>query len=125
MNWIRISTLLRFLGLALLAVCFTAGHATAQRFEGKFALPFAARWGQATLTAGDYSFRVDSVNPGCLVQVYRGNKVVAMLLAQAQNQQDSGRAELTVVRGSVRTLIAGRYTYSCPALSYWELCRPR
>ncbi len=104
MNTIRNSKLLRLLGLALLAVCFNAGHASAQVFQGKFTLPFEARWGQAILPAGDYSFRLDSVDPACLVQVYRGNRVVAMLLAQANTQADSGRAQLTVVRGAVRTL---------------------
>jgi hypothetical protein len=104
MNKIRISTLLRFLGLVLLTVCFNAGHASAQMFQGKFTLPFAARWGQATLPAGDYSFRVDGADPGCLAQVYRGNRVVAMLLAQAYTQVNSGRAQLTIVRGSMRTL---------------------
>jgi len=104
MNSIRISTLLSFLGLALLAACFNAGHASAQVFRGKFTLPSEARWGQATLPAGDYWFKLDSVGGPCTLQLYRDRKGVAMILAQAQNKNDSGQAELTLVRGTVRAL---------------------
>jgi len=104
MNSIRISTLLRFLGLALLAACLNAGHARAQVFQGNFTLPFDARWGQAVLPAGDYSFALDSVNANCTLRLYREKNGVAMILAQAQDKNDSGRSTLTVVRGTVRTL---------------------
>jgi len=104
MNSIRISTLLRFLGLALLAACLNPGHASAQAFQGKFTLPFEARWGPAALPAGDYSFTLDSVNANCTLRLYREKTGVAMILAQAQNKAHSGSAQLTVVRGTVRTL---------------------
>ncbi|MFZ0964510.1 MAG: hypothetical protein WAO35_26905 [Terriglobia bacterium] len=104
MNKIRISTLVRFLGLALLAACFNAGPASAQVFQGKFTLPFAARWGQTTLPAGDYSFTLDSANANCTVRLYNENGGVAMVLAQVQDKSDAGRAALTVVRGTVRAL---------------------
>ncbi|MGA2606079.1 MAG: hypothetical protein ABSH01_01325 [Terriglobia bacterium] len=104
MNWIRRSTLLRLLGLALLAACFNAGHASAQVFQGKFTLPFEARWGQATLPAGDYSFTLDSVSTTCALRLHRGNNNVALIPAQAQDENYSGHAELTVVGGTVRAL---------------------
>jgi hypothetical protein len=104
MNWIRISTLLRLLGLALLAACFNAGHASAQVFQGKFTLPFEARWGQATLPAGDYSFTLDSVSTNCALRLRNGKNTVALILAQAQDKKHSGRAELSVVGGTVRAL---------------------
>jgi hypothetical protein len=104
MNWTRSSKLLRFLGLALLAACFNLGHASAQVFQGKFTLPSAARWGRATLPAGDYSFKLDSVNGPSMLRLYRERKGVAMIMAQSQNKNDSGTAELTVVRGTVRAL---------------------
>ncbi|MGC9997181.1 MAG: hypothetical protein ABSF71_14760 [Terriglobia bacterium] len=104
MNSIRISTLLRFLGLVLLAVCFNAGHASAQMFQGKFTLPFEARWGTATLPAGEYSFRVDGVCATCSVYLSRGIQNVAMILAWGRSENHSGHAELSVVRGTVRTL---------------------
>jgi len=102
MNAIRRFTLLRFLGLALLATCFNAGLASAQVYQGKFTLPFQARWGQATLPAGDYSFTLDSVRTSCTLRLYRGKNGVAMILAQAQDKNNTGRAELTVEQGTVR-----------------------
>jgi|SRR5208337_2163368 len=104
MNWIRNSKLLRLLGLALLAACFNAGHASAQVFQGKFTLPFEARWGQATLPAGDYSFTLDSVRKTCALRLHRGNNNVALILSQAQDENYSGQAKLTVVAGTVRAL---------------------
>jgi len=104
MKWIRSSTLLRYLGLALLAACFNAGNSSAQAFQGKFTLPFEARWGQATLPAGDYSFTLDGVGPMCMLHLYRGRNGVGMILAQAYDKAHSGRAKLTVVRGTARSL---------------------
>ncbi|MGD0221650.1 MAG: hypothetical protein ABSF71_04880 [Terriglobia bacterium] len=104
MNSIRISILLRFLGLVLLAVCFNAGHASAQMFQGKFTLPFEARWGQAILPAGEYSFKLDGVCATCALYLSRGTQNVAMILAWGQYENHAGHAELSVVRGTVRTL---------------------
>jgi len=104
MNGIRISSLIKFSGLALLAACFVAGHANAQVLQGKFTLPFQARWGQTILPAGEYSFKLDSVRPSCTLQLYRGRNAVAMILAQSYDWTSSGQAELTVVGGTVRSL---------------------
>jgi len=103
-NWTRISKLLRFLGLALLAACLNAGNASAQVFQGKFTLPSETRWGRSTLPAGDYSFTLDSVDTACTLRLYRERRGVALILAQAQDKNYSGPAELTVVRGTVRAL---------------------
>jgi hypothetical protein len=92
------------LGLALLAVCFNPGHASAQTLQGKFTLPFEARWGQATLPAGDYSFTLDSVRTNCALRIRRGDKNVAMVLATAHGENYSGQAELSVVGGTIRAL---------------------
>lgn len=104
MNNIRVSTLLRFLGLVLLAVCFNAGHASAQMFQGKFTLPFEAHWGQATLPAGEYSFALDGGCPTCKLHILRDNRTVAIIMPWGQNDIYSGQANLTIVRGTVRTL---------------------
>jgi hypothetical protein len=104
MNSIRISTLLRFLGLALLAACINAGYASAQALQGKFTLPFAARWGQVTLPAGNYSLKLDSANGPSMLRIYRERKGVALIMAQSQIKNDSGCAKLTVVGGTVRAL---------------------
>ena len=104
MHGIRTSSLIRFSGLALLAACFVAGHANAQVFQGKFTLPFQARWGKATLPAGDYSFKLDSVRTTCTLRLYRGRNGVGMILPQSYDKAYSGHAELTVEQGTVRTL---------------------
>jgi hypothetical protein len=59
MKSMRNFTLLKLAMGSLLAICFNAGYANAQTVAGKFTLPFEARWGQATLPAGDYSFRLE------------------------------------------------------------------
>ena len=104
MNGIRISSLIKFSGLALLAACFVAGHANAQVFQGKFTLPSQARWGQATLPAGDYSFTLDSVDMKSRLRIFHDRNVVDMIVAQSYDTTDSGRAELTVEQGTVRSL---------------------
>ena len=104
MNEIRISSLIKFSGMALLAVCLMAGHANAQEFQGKFTLPFQARWGQASLPAGDYSFTVGNPGKPFQVHLYSGRKCVGMILAQSFDKTYSGPAELTVEEGTVRAL---------------------
>jgi len=104
MNGIRISSLIKFSGMVLLAACLTAGHANAQEFQGKFTLPFQARWGQATLPAGDYTFTVGSPGKPFHLYLYSGRKCVGMILAQSFDKTYFGPAELTVEEGTVRTL---------------------
>ncbi len=104
MNTNRISTLLRFLGLALLTACINPMHASAQMLRGTFTLPTEVRWGQATLPAGDYTFTMESVNRTCPVVIYQGTNHVAMIYAVAQKESFSGPSQLTVVHGRVHTL---------------------
>jgi hypothetical protein len=104
MNGIRISSLIRFSGLALLAACFVAGHANAQVFQGRFTLTSQAQWGGVTLSPGDYSFTLDSVDAQSFLHLYRGRTGVGMILAQSFDKSYSGHAELTVEQGTVRTL---------------------
>jgi len=104
MNGIRIFSLIKFSGLALLATCFVTGHANAQVAQGKFTLPFQARWGQATLPAGDYSFTLDSVDMKSRLCVFHERNIVDMIVAQSYDKASSGRAELTVEQGTVRSL---------------------
>lgn len=104
MNGIRISSLIRFSGLALLAACLMAGYANAQELQGKFTMPFQAHWGQATLPAGDYSFTVGSSGTLFRVYLYSGRKCVGMIQAQSFDKTYSGPAALTLVQGTVRAL---------------------
>ena len=57
--------------LALIASCLSAGMAKAQEWQGQFTLPFEARWGQAILPAGDYSFTVDQTLGAAVITLLR------------------------------------------------------
>jgi len=92
------------LGLAMLAACFSAGHANAQMLQGKFTLPSETRWGQATLPAGDYSFTLASVSSDCPLLIQRGTTNVGMFFATVRDQNYSDHAELRIEKGTVRAL---------------------
>jgi hypothetical protein len=92
--------MLSFLALALLGPFL----ANAQGLTGKFTLPFEARWGLATLQAGDYSFKLDRA-PGGALQLYRGNKAMAFIYAQSFDQKVSAHSALIVVRDDVAATI--------------------
>jgi hypothetical protein len=92
--------MVRNLGLALAGALVCAGLASAQGYAGKFTLPFEARWGQATLPAGDYKFTMDSVNGLARVKISRGTKGVALISSQSWSPVSPGRDTLTIVRNS-------------------------
>jgi hypothetical protein len=85
--------------LALAGALVFAGLASAgPSVAGKFTLPFEARWGLATLPAGDYQFTMESVGAPATIEVFRGAKPVALIFANALSTVSSGQAELTIVR---------------------------
>jgi hypothetical protein len=96
----RSCTMVRNLGLALAGALVCAGLASAQGYVGKFTLPFEARWGQATLPAGDYNFTMDTVNGPARIKISRGTKGVALILSQAWSPVSAGRDALEIVRNS-------------------------
>ena len=98
-------TLLNLAMGSLLAICFNAGFANAQTVAGKFTLPFEAHWGQATLPAGDYSFRLES-GTGGTVLVSRGTKNVAYIMEQGYSIGPSDGMSLTVVRNSAGNTVS-------------------
>jgi hypothetical protein len=97
MKSIRNFTLLKLATASLVAISFNAGLANAQTVAGKFTLPFEAHWGEATLQAGDYSFRLE---PGYRVHVFRGAENVAFVVNQSFDEGTTGAISLTVVRNS-------------------------
>ena len=99
MNSNRSYKMVWLVGVAVLASCFGAGLARAQEFAGKFTLPFDARWGQAILPAGDYSFRLDKAQSAGTVRLFQGNKGVGLIHAQAYDKKTGGPDALMVVRG--------------------------
>jgi|SRR5208282_2302017 len=95
-------TVLRLLVLGVLVAGFNARPASAQAFQGKFTLPSAARWGQATLAAGDYSFTLDNDYPGSRVTIFRGTQTVARIQSPVVNSIKSGNSEMVLEGGTVR-----------------------
>jgi len=83
--------------LALLASCLSAGMARAQEMRGKFTLPFDARWGQATLPAGNYAFTIDHSQSAAAI-VVSGTKTNAMILAQGYKLKEMGASTLLLTK---------------------------
>ncbi len=91
----------KWVALAMLALSLGSGFAQAQDCEGKFNLPFSARWGKTMLTPGGYSFTYAAMTPGGtnLITLYRGNRGVAMILVGGVSERHFSRAShLTAVR---------------------------
>jgi hypothetical protein len=55
-----LASLRLLLGVLVATFVFTAAANAQPSFAGKFTLPYAVRWGQAVLPAGDYVIRMDS-----------------------------------------------------------------
>ncbi len=85
--------------LALLASCLGAGIARAQEWQGKFTLPFDARWGQATLPAGDYALSVDQSGGAAIVTLSSGQNNVALIRAQGHDLKTMDSSSLIVTGG--------------------------
>ena len=98
----RMLTVLRLLVLGVVVAGFNAKLASAQDFQGKFTLPFATRWGQAMLPAGDYSFTLDKDYRGSVITVHRGTQSVALIQTSVVNSIKSGRSEIVMESGTVR-----------------------
>jgi len=97
----RTSGVVRSLILALAGVCLFAGIASAQApaAKGQFTLPFEAKWGMATLPAGDYTFTFDSTTLPALVKIETGGRYVAFVMTQGTEKADASKeSELIVTR---------------------------
>jgi hypothetical protein len=85
--------------LAVLAAALSASLASAQEYQGKFTLPFEARWGSAVLPAGDYTFRVNASEAPCMVSVSQGQQIVALILTSSTTRGEvAGSSALIAVR---------------------------
>ena len=96
----RIYGLPRILGLAALVICSSAALANAEVVNGTFTLPFEARWGQAVLPPGNYSFSVDSSGSARLTISFEGTSSQnegAVLPQGYTDQQTLDRSELLLV----------------------------
>ena len=66
-------------GCLAVVAALNAGLASAQNVKGNFTLPFEARWGMATLPAGEYSFKLEHATVDGTLQLYRGTHSVALI----------------------------------------------
>jgi len=97
----RTSGVVRNLVLALAGAFIFAGIASAQApaYKGQFTLPFDAKWGLATLPAGDYTFTLDSSALPAMIKIEQGTRNVALVMAQNTETSDASKAsELVVTR---------------------------
>jgi hypothetical protein len=110
MNTNRSLRLVKFAVLALLTACFGASLANAQEVQGKFTLPFETHWGNAVLSPGDYSFRLNfsGDSPDYTVLTREQDQKETIIMASARSHSSSGKSGLIVERhgdrGTVRTL---------------------
>jgi hypothetical protein len=98
MNSLKRSNWSKYVGLAVLAFSLGSGLANAQGIEGKFNLPFKARWNNLVLNPGTYSFTYGSITAGSaqVITVYRGQRGVGMILTgPASEGQFSDSSHLT------------------------------
>ena len=102
MNTNRLYTVLRLLVLGALVAGLNAVPASAQAFRGTFTLPSPARWGMATLPAGDYSFTLDHDYPGSVITVHRGTHPMALIPTRGVSYVKSGPSEMVLEGGAIR-----------------------
>jgi len=123
----RMSTVLRLLLMGVLVAGFNAKPTSAQVFQGKFTLPSAIRWGQATLPAGDYSFTLDHDYPGSKFTVFSGTQTVAQIPTGGISYTTSGRSEMVLENGNVRKVSLPQIgiTFGYPANNPRHRAAPR
>ena len=101
------------LALVPLALCLLAGAGKAQNaYQGKFTLPFEARWQNAVLPAGDYTISMPSATAPYTMFVRGAGKSVIILGVSGNERVVSEKSELTLVKLGdsyvVRSLDAGQ-----------------
>lgn len=100
MKWTRSFDVVKVLLLAVLAAGLNAKLASAQGYQGKFTLPFEARWGRAILPPGEYSFSVDPGKAACIATVSQGQHYIALVMSSGVIEQGelTGPSALIAVR---------------------------
>ena len=129
MKSIRSFSLFKSLILVLLAAGLSKTLAKAQAsVEGKFTLPFEARWGNAVLTPGDYTFSILSTGLPALVAVRResGGERVAMVMARGwDGGGSSAHSALTVTRSGGEVHISSLYLVELGLTFYYSAAQPK
>ena len=85
--------------VAVAAVCWCASLASAQSaIRGEFTLPFEARWGQAVLPAGEYSFNLQSIRAPEVIQIRGEGKSVLVMAQGASDAPTSNDSALVLAQ---------------------------
>src|SRR5450755_1702439 len=84
-------------GCLAVVAALNAGVASAQSVRGNFTLPFEARWGLATLPAGDYSFILRHATADGTLQLYRGTHSVALIRCRGYDAIKDGTGGSAVI----------------------------
>jgi hypothetical protein len=91
-NNVRFSARLGLLLAAFVALCVVAIPASARpSLKGTFTLTHEARWGKATLPAGEYSLEVDQTTQMLLIRDARSNKPIALEVYTLYRTDDNAR----------------------------------
>ena len=99
MKSIRAGRLAGRLALGALALGLFALPGKAQStYQGKFALPVAARWGSVVLLAGDYSFTMQTSGAPYLLDVRGQRKQAFIMTAAADTRSYSGQSQLNLIK---------------------------
>jgi hypothetical protein len=87
---------------AVLATCLLAGTANAQKdlYEGKFTLPYEARWGQVVLPPGDYRLTFVQNMHAKMLNIQDANSLRHVAFILADNLKDSTGGESALVIGT-------------------------
>ncbi len=112
MKSVSMKQLYKFAMVAL-ALCLSAGLGKAQNaYEGKFTLPFEARWQNAVLPAGDYTISLRSAVVPYTMFVRGAGKSVIIMGLSGNEKTISEKSALTLMRVGdsyvVRSLEAGQ-----------------
>jgi hypothetical protein len=107
MKFRRNLSTVQLLTLGLLLALLSVGVAQAAPvYQGKFALPYAVRWGQAVLPAGEYRIRFEDIGRRVFVviQEAESHKDVALVPALTVGETRSGSALLIAGEGKQRVV---------------------
>jgi hypothetical protein len=105
--------MLMMAAVALVVVCVSAGLASAQSVaKGSFTLASEVRWQGATLPAGDYTFRMDSVASPVRIRL-QGPSGGAFIVATVSDDCDGGKQSLlTIEHRGGRSFVSEMYLAS-------------
>ena len=92
-------TLVGYLILTGLVLCFSPARLSAGNWQVTFSLPFETHWGGAVLPAGSYTLRLDTFNNGRPMQLEQDVWRIAMVMAQSEEtSRTPAKSQLVVAR---------------------------